>query len=240
MTQHFRAHMRAAVAAAAFLMLGSPVGAEAVATNAPVATVSGIPLDSAWKQKLYSFAREKLLHPAWGWTHSERDYLLAKQLAQKEGMRLDDDVLFAAAFTHDIGAIGEFQKEGVDHAERSAELVGPLLERFGFPAEKVPAVRQAILGHMWNKVPAHLNEAIVLHDADTLDFLGTIGVARRISATGSAATYSGGVDRIRLFTEKLPPTLITATAKKMAPARVAEMRRFLHELDAQDFGGQLP
>src|SRR3954454_17982793 len=90
-------------------------------TSAPTAaltTPTGIPLDAAWKRKLYGFAREKLLHPAWGWTHSERDFLLASQIAAKEGMRVDKDVLFAAAFTHDIGAIGEFQKEGVDHAER--------------------------------------------------------------------------------------------------------------------------
>jgi uncharacterized protein len=232
----------------ALLALSSTVsGAEAqraiinpAQPTAALTTLSGIPLDTPWKQKLYGFAREKLLHPAWGWTHSERDFLLSKQIAAKEGMRVDEDVLFAAAFTHDIGAIGEFQKEGVDHAERSAELIGPLLERFGFPPEKLPRVREAILGHMYDKVPAEYFEAIVLHDADTLDFLGTIGVARRLSVTGTAATYSGGLERIRTFADKLPPTLVTSTAKQMAPARVSEMHEFLARLDAESVGGRLP
>lgn len=207
---------------------------------AALATLTGIPLDTPWRQKLYGFARARLLHPAWGWTHSERDFLVAKQIAAKEGMRIDEDVLFAAAFTHDIGAIGEFEKEGVDHAERSAELTGPLLAGFGFPAEKLSQVREAILGHMFDKVPARRNEAVVLHDADTLDFLGTIGVARRLSVTGTAVTYGGGIERVRTFADKLPPTLITSAAKQMAPRRVSEMRQFLAQLDAESVGGRLP
>ena len=217
-----------------------PAAVKPAPPTAALATVTGIPLDTPWKKKLYGFAREKLLHPAWGWTHSERDFLLAKQIAAKEGMTVDDDVLFAAAFTHDIGAIGDFQKDGVDHAERSAELIGPLLEGFGFPAEKLPLVREAIVGHMYDKVPADGAEAVLLHDADTLDFLGVIGVARRLSVTGTAATYSGGIDRIRTFADKLPPTLITKTAKNMAALRVSEMRQFVKQLENESVGGRLP
>jgi uncharacterized protein len=217
----------------------SPAATPGTTTSAPAAaltTLTGIPLDAAWKRKLYGFAREKLLHPAWGWTHSERDFLLASRIAAKEGMRVDKDVLFAAAFTHDIGAIGEFQKEGVDHAERSAELIGSLLEGFGFPSEKLPRVREAVLGHMFDKVPARRNEAVLLHDADTLDFLGAIGVARRLSVTGTAVTYSGGVERIRTFAQNLPPRLVTNTARQMARSRVSEMRHFLAQLNAESMG----
>jgi uncharacterized protein len=211
-------------------------GAPAVAVN----TITGIPLDASWKAKLYGFAREKLLHPAWGWTHSERDYQLAAELAAKETLRIDRDVLFAAAFAHDIGAIGDFQKDGVDHAVRSVEVAQPLLREWGFPMEKWPAVRDAILGHMFYSDPAKRPEAIVLHDADTLDFLGTVGVARRLSVTGDAVSYEPGAARIREFTGKLPPRLLTRTAKRMAPARVTEMRRFLEQLDAETAGGRLP
>src|SRR5687768_13359099 len=78
-----------------------------------VTTQTGIALDAPWKRQIYAFARQELLHPAWGWGHSERDFLLAKDIATKEGLAIDTDVLFAASFTHDIGAIGEFQKDGV-------------------------------------------------------------------------------------------------------------------------------
>lgn len=210
--------------------------AQAEATH----TLAGIPLDAPWKAKLYGFAREQLKHPAWGWTHSERDYLLASEIAAKEGLSIDTDILFAAAFTHDIGAIGAFQKDGVDHAERSVELAEPLLRDAGFPAGKFAAVREAILGHMHDKAPGKGNEAILLHDADTLDFLGTVGVARRLAVTGTAPDYSAGKNRIGEFADKLPARLVTETAKIMAKPRVEEMRHFLATLDAETFYGLLP
>ncbi|MBV8583691.1 MAG: hypothetical protein JO241_06815, partial [Candidatus Eremiobacteraeota bacterium] len=54
----------------------------ALATAAPTQTVSGIPLDAPWKVTIYDLAREKYHHPAWGWQHSERNYLLAMQIAR--------------------------------------------------------------------------------------------------------------------------------------------------------------
>ena len=114
-------------------------------------TAGGILLSSPWRAAIYAHAREKLLHPAWGWRHSERDFLLARQIAREEGLTIDEDVLFAAAFLHDSGAIPPFAKDGVDHAVRSAELAEPLLRKAGFPMAKFPAVKAAILGHMFDK-----------------------------------------------------------------------------------------
>jgi len=223
-----------ALAAAALLTLGDPAAAASdPALSLPTVTVSGIPLDAPWRQKLYAFARAELLHPAWGWSHSERDYLLAGKLAVAERLPIDDDVLFAAAFVHDVGAIGGFQKEGVDHAVRSAELAGPLLREFGFPEQKIAAVREAILGHMHDRTPGPRSESIVLHDADTLDFLGSVGIARLLSVTGSALDYEGGIARIKEFAEKLPARLVTGTAKRIAISRAAEMRQFLRQLDQE-------
>jgi uncharacterized protein len=209
-------------------------------TTAAKFTLTGIPLDAPWKVRLYGFARKKLLHPAWGWTHSERDYALAFKIAASERLRIDSDVLFAAAFTHDIGAVGDFQKEGVDHAVRSAELAKPLLLQAGFPAAKWPAVEDAILGHMHDKTPSDRPEAVVLHDADTLDFLGYIGVARRLAVTGNATDYGSGLKRISDFADKLPTRLVTRTAKSMAQVRTAEMQAFLFGLNAEAANGRLP
>lgn len=203
-------------------------------------TLTGIPIDKAWKQKVYAFAREQLNHPAWGWTHSERDYLLASSIARREGMKVDDDVLFAASFVHDIGAIGDFQREGIDHAVRSVEIAEPFLTEAGFPVEKLPAVREAILGHMHDKPAGARPESIVLHDADTLDFLGAVGVARRLSVTGAAADMTGGLARIREFAVQLPHRLVTRTAKAMAQDRVQQMHNFLVQLEAETAGGRLP
>ena len=241
MKRNFLATRATIGALGSFLLALVPCSAPAQPTPAEAThSLSGIPLDAPWKAKLYGFAREQLKHPAWGWTHSERDFLLARDIAAKEGLQLDTDILFAAAFAHDIGAIGEFQKDGVDHAERSVEIAEPLLREAVFPAAKLPAVREAILGHMHDKLPGKGNEAIVLHDADTLDFLGTVGVARRLAVTGTATDYSAGTARIREFADKLPQRLVTGTAKAMARPRVEEMRNFLAMLDAETFDGRLP
>lgn len=223
--------------AALALFLAAPT--DQPATSEAVATETGIALDDGWKRSIYAFAREELKHPAWGWTHSERDYRLASEIAAKEGLVIDLDVLFAAAFTHDIGAIGEFQKEGVDHAVRSVEIAEPMLREAGFPMEKFPHVREAILGHMHDKTPGKGNESILLHDADTLDFLGTVGVARRLAVTGTATDYSPGITRIAEFADKLPDRLVTTTAKTMAGPRVEEMRQFLATLEAETYNGRL-
>jgi uncharacterized protein len=225
---------------AAMLMLGSPALSATQQAQSSTASVTNIALDAPWKQKLYAFAREKLKHPAWGLSHSERDYRLAMEIAAKEHLAIDTDILFAAAFVHDLGAIGEFQKAGVDHADRSAELAGPLLRDFGFPAQKIPAVSEAIIGHMHDRVSGKRAESIVLHDADTLDFLGTIGAARRLSVTGNAAEMTGGLAKIGEFADQLPGQLVTRTARKMAEPRVAEMRRFLAEINAETADGRLP
>ncbi len=222
--------------AAGLALIATPVQAAQTASF----TRTGIALDAPWKQKLYAFAQDKLRHPAWGWSHSERDYRLATQIATSEHLSIDTDVLFAAAFVHDIGAIGDYQKDDVDHAIRSVELAGSLLTQMGFPADKVPAVNDAILTHMHDKVPGKRTESIALHDADTVDFLGTVGVVRRISATGAALDYSAGLAKVRDFSDKLPARLVTRTAKRMAAPRVAEMRRLLSELDAETAEGRLP
>jgi uncharacterized protein len=215
-----------AVVAAALLAISAPAQ---LPTEAKV-TVAGIPLSAPWRAKVYSHAREKLLHPAWGWRHSERDFLLARQVAREETLAIDEDVLFAAAFLHDAGAIPPFAKDGVDHAVRSAELAEPLLRQAGFPMAKFPAVRAAILGHMFDKEAGDRPEAIALHDADALDFLGATGIARRLSVTGAAPDMDSGLARLQQVYEEIPGRLVTATAKRMAIPRLVAMKAFFDQL----------
>src|SRR3990167_1994427 len=85
-------------------------------------TPTGIPLDAAWKQKIYQYAINNVKHSAWGLAHAERDYQLSHQLANQEGITIDSDIIFAAAFLHDLGGIVPFKKEGMEHSARSVEL----------------------------------------------------------------------------------------------------------------------
>jgi uncharacterized protein len=92
---------------------------------------------------------------------------------------------------------------------------------------------------MYYSNPGKQPEAIVLHDADSLDFLGDIGAARMLSLTGaSAESFVREVKTLRSFVHDIPPRLITKTAQAMGAVRAAELERFLDALNAQTFDGQ--
>lgn len=221
-----------ALAAGVVLFAGTAPAAaqEAPATTAAQATTpAGIPLDSPWRRAVYEQANTHFQHPSWGVRHSERNYVLGMALAEVEGLAVDADVLFAAAFLHDWGGIAPFAVAGTDHAVRSVELAEPFLTEAGFPMEKFPAVRAAILGHMYDKEPEGA-EAVVLHDADALDFLGALGAARLLAATSERPDYDQALGRIERFAVDIPPRLETAAAREMAVGRVAVMTGFLAQL----------
>lgn len=231
-----------ALAAGALLLTPAtaPAAQEPSAAAADLtATPAGIPLDTAWRRAVYDQANTHLQHPSWGVRHSERDYLLGMALAQTEGLTVDADVLFAAAFLHDWGGIEPFNVAGVDHAVRSVQLAEPFLTEAGFPMEKFLAVRTAILGHMYDKEPEG-PEAIVLHDADALDFLGALGAARLLAATADRPDYDQALVRIGRFAVDIPPRLKTAAARDMAGPRVARMQEFLAEVRRETPEGARP
>jgi uncharacterized protein len=210
-----------------------------LAAAPPAQTATGIPLDAQWKVTIYDLARSKFHHPAWGWQHSERNYRIALELAQGDGLRVDTDVLFAAAFLHDMAAFMPCQDTKLEHGECAAQQSGAILRAAGFPMEKLPAVQAAERGHMYYSNPGTQPEAIVLHDADSLDFLGEIGAARMLSLTGEhAESFARAVKTLRSFLRDIPPKLITKTAQKIGAERAAALEHFLDALQAQTFDGE--
>lgn len=225
--------LRSVSALAVIFALGSAAGAR---TAAAPATVSGIPLDAPWKATVYRFARAHFHHPAWGWQHSERDYRLAVEIARREHLTVDTDVLFAAAMLHDMAGFPPWEKKGVEHGYVAAITSGPVLRAAGFPMTKFAAVQAAERGHMFYS-EAVLPEAVALHDADSVDFLGVMGVTRMLAITGEKAAGVGdSVATLQAFVKRIPPRLKTRAAREMAIPRVAEMNRFLDALARESDG----
>lgn len=212
--------------------------AEAPAAGAPAtATVSGIPLDAPWKATIYAFAQAHFKHPAWGWQHSERDYRLAVEIAHEEGMTVDTDVLFAAAMLHDMAGYPPWEKKGVEHGDVAAVTAEPILRDAGFPMQKYAAVASAESGHMFYSNVSTVPEAIALHDADSIDFLGDMGAARMLAIVGEKAPDVGeSVKTLRMFATTIPGRLKTKAAQRMAVPRVAEMTAFLDTLERESYG----
>jgi uncharacterized protein len=117
---------------------------------------------------------------AHGFDHVLRVLRLAERIGQREGADLE--IVRAAALLHDIGRVEE-QRSGVCHAKYSAERAFEILR--AHPAARVRAVAQAIAQHRFRGVdgPSSL-EARVLYDADKLDAIGAIGVARAYAIAG--------------------------------------------------------
>jgi uncharacterized protein len=202
-------------------------------------TATGIPIDSDWKKKIYEFAQSQVVHPAWGLAHSERDYQVTKDVANREGIVLDLDVLFACAFLHDIGGIGSYAQKGVDHAVRSVEVIEPLLPGWGFPMSKWPQVKEMILGHTYYGPKPISKAALAFRDADVLDFLGAIGVARILAVTEEAGFSDGTlkptVGTLKDFAQTMKAKCSLAWCTQLAGPKQEKLEKFLSDLSAETF-----
>jgi uncharacterized protein len=207
----------------------------AAAAGVAAAEPSPIAQGGDWRAAVRSFAETHLRHPAWGASHSRRDYELARTLAAADHVALDDDVLYAAAYLHDVAAFAPWQKHGVDHADEASQLVADLLQGTGFPMSKIEAVRGAIRTHMYPRDPAGA-EALYLHDADALDWLGAVGVARIFALVDPNGGKPDGPEAVRMLQEylaKVPPRILSPAGRARSEERVRELQRYLAELRAE-------
>jgi uncharacterized protein len=141
--------------------------------------------------------------------HVLRVLRLAERIAKAEGADLS--IVRAATLLHDIGReAGE--AAGADHAALGAKRAREILA--GRPAEKVEAVAHAIASHRFRTDPAPATlEAKVLFDADKLDAIGAVGVARAFAYGGARGQRlwvpAESVDRDRWEAEGDDPALHT-------------------------------
>ncbi len=202
------------------------------AVAAPAPTPAPAPVAGDWRGAVTGFAREHFRNPAWGASHCQRDYDLARSLAAADKVAIDDDVLFAAAWLHDMAAFKPWEDTKRDHSDVAAELMPKLLADWGFPAAKIPAVQAAIRTHMFYRAPA-APEALYLHDADALDWLGAIGVARVMALADPAGGAPDGPTVVKLLESNLkdvPARVLSPAGQARMPALRDELATFLTNL----------
>jgi uncharacterized protein len=185
-----------------------------------------------WKQKLSDFMKS-FQHPAWGISHSARVFDLSIKIAKSMNINVDQDILFAAAYIHDIGAFEPYKKKNIDHAITSIEHCEVILNNMEFPSDKLPLVKKIIKGHMFYAKPSEEFETILFHDADTLDFMGIIGITRILSIVGIdewTPDLNSAIKLIKNFQNILSQKLLTDEARKIGKERQIEMENFLTTL----------
>ncbi len=125
-------------------------------------------------------------------SHQPRLYQLACQLGQNESF--DDDVLYAAAWMHDLGVFVGHRPDDIallaawDHVTYAMQNAPAVLQSVGFPSSKIPAAMEAIRTHLPSREPTSI-EGTLLRDADILEQLGAVGILRMISKVGRDTRY---------------------------------------------------
>ena len=188
--------------------------------------------------------------------HLDRVWATAREIAQHEA-DVDADVLQAASYLHDLINLPKDHPDRRQASRLSADAAVPHLTALGFDADQIAATRHAITAHSFSAgIPPETVEARVLRDADRLDALGAIGIARAFAVSGqlNRALYDPEdpfaahrpVDDTRFTLDhwpvklwRLPDEMLTRHGRTLALDRVATMRRFITTL-AQEIGADLP
>ncbi len=130
-------------------------------------------------QRYYDLAKGLYrIGSAHDFSHIERVFSLALKIGKSEGANLW--ILGLAALFHDLARDAEAQSGGeVCHAEASAIQTKLILEAQGESPEIIGAVCECIATHRYrDQNPPRTIEGKCLFDADKLDSLGAVGIAR--------------------------------------------------------------
>lgn len=144
----------------------------------------------------------------------------------------DPDVLTAAALLHDLGR-NDKRLHGAASADKSAEMALDILTSVAFPAEKIPAVLQAIREHDQPELRPTQLEGRILKDADFLAGFGAVGIARAALWTGeSGGTLDDLIDRLERKMAARIASLEFPQSRTQAGGDYLFVRLFLEKLRA--------
>lgn len=188
------------------------------------------------------------------WEHTRRVTELAKTIGTAE--QADLNVIIPAALLHDIGRIGpDAANKDICHAQTGARLARPILDKCAFSTARKDNILHCIEAHRFRRTPdPETLEAQVVFDADKLDAIGAVGVARAYLFAGELGAilhnpdidvekepaYSQNDTGYREYLVKLryvKQRLLTGHGKKMAHDRHEFMelffKRFLTEYEGR-------
>ncbi|MBO9453303.1 HD domain-containing protein [Tropicibacter sp. R16_0] len=186
--------------------------------------------------------------------HLDRVWLNVQKIAPAEA---DQTVLLGAAYLHDLVNLPKDSPDRSKASRMAAAEAGPILSHLGLSESEVKAAQHAIEAHSFSAgIPPETIEAQVLRDADRLDALGAIGVARTFAVAGALGQelyhptdpfavardlndIRFSVDHWRVKLLSLPKGMITDNGRELAQSRAALMIRFLDDF-AEEIGTTVP
>jgi len=178
--------------------------------------------------------------------HTIRVYKNAQKICKKE--KSNEKLVLSAALLHDIVSYPKSDKRSKMSSIESAKKSKKILEKFDFSKEEIAIILDAIKDHSFsqNKIPKTL-EGQILQDADRLDALGAIGIARVFATGGSLKRpfyniddpfckkrtpddNTWTVDHFYQKLLKLESLMNTKSGKAEAKKRTRTLKEFLNQL----------
>lgn len=204
-----------------------------------------------WQTRLQAIAAQHAgddgAHDA---THLQRVWRTAQALLAAHP-EADALVVQAACFLHDIVNLPKDHPQRAQASRLAADMATQELSHLDFPQEKLAAVAHAIAAHSFSAaIIAETIEAQIVQDADRLDALGAVGLARLFYTAGkmdSALAHGSdalaqsrqlddktyALDHIAAKLEKLPATMQTAAGRKLGEERLLLIRAFRAQFVAE-------
>jgi len=192
--------------------------------------------------------------PAHDLAHLDRVWVNAQAIADDQ---TDMPVLLAASYLHDLVNLSKDDPDRHLASRRSAEESEPILGKIGYSPDQIRAIQHAIEAHSFSaNITPETSEACILRDADRLDALGAIGIARNFSVSGALGRslydpadpfaarrqlddLAFSIDHWKVKLLALPKDMLTEGGAALARKRTQRMIRFLEEF-AEEVGHSLP
>ena len=204
-------------------------------------------LDTVKQQAVKYFRGARGSH---NWDHTLRVCRLCEHIGAAEGV--DMIVLLAAAYLHDIGRSYQDESSGaVCHAQKGAQLAESVVKNLSLTNVQKQNIIHCIRSHRFrgNHQPG-TPEARVLFDADKLDAIGAVGVARAFLFAGEVGArlhnnrtdieetepYSiddTGYREYKVKLCKIKDRILTREGKKLAGERHRIMEEFFKHFLAE-------
>lgn len=209
--------------------------------------MSELAIEPALLQKISEIASVE--DPAHDLLHFKRVVKTAKQLCAEEGGKFE--IVVPAAWLHDFVIIPKNDPRRSQASRLSAMAAVQFLESLGYPEEHFDDIAHAIAAHSFSaNIATESLEAEIVQDADRLDGLGAIGIARCFATAGilKRPFYSEQdpfcqlreindqqftVDHFFAKLFKTADTLKTKAGREEGLKRVHVMERYLKDLSAE-------
>jgi uncharacterized protein len=205
-------------------------------------------LQESIKRKVMSMLDGR--EPSHDYQHILRVYKNAMLIGQQEGAIME--ILLPAVLLHDLVVYPKGTTESARSSHDSADMAENILHNYGYPQNIIDSISYCIRVHSYSKqlVPATL-EGRILQDADRLDALGAIGIARMFSVSGSekrtfyraddpfcrssreANDSQWTLDHFHTKLLKLKDLMHTKTGKKIAEQRTKFMLLFIRQMEKE-------